>query len=162
MWKNRKIRNGVVNIEKDILLYIILGTGLIICAVTDLKSRIIYLPVIIAELLLISGFHIWQGSFSTVNVAGAVIVCLLFVIMGFVSGGQIGSGDAFLFMITGLGLGFMANIFIIMISFILAFLMAVFLVVIKHKSHNYSMPLAPFVLSAFAFYLIFNKTGGML
>ncbi len=141
-------------INKDILLYIILGVGLLICTITDLKNRVIYLSVIIAELLLLSGFHIWQESFLVVNIIGAVIVYVLFAVIGLVSGGQIGFGDAFLFAVTGLGLGFMANIFIIMLSFILAFCAATFLVVIKHKPHNYSIPLAPFVLSAFTFYLI--------
>lgn len=141
-------------INKDILLYIILGVGLLICTITDLKNRVIYLSVIIAELLLLSGFHIWQESFLVVNIIGAVIVYVLFAVIGLVSGGQIGFGDAFLFAVTGLGLGFMANIFIIMLSFILAFCAAAFLVVIKHKPHNYSIPLAPFVLSAFTFYLI--------
>lgn len=141
-------------IDKDILLYIILGIGLLICTVTDLKSKVIYLPVIIVELLLLSGFHIWQESFSVVNIVETVIVCVLFAVIGFVSGGQIGFGDAFLFAVTGLGLGFITNVFIIMLSFLLAFCAAVFLVVIKHKPHNYSMPLAPFVLSAFIFYII--------
>lgn len=140
--------------NKDILLYIVLGMGLVICTITDLKKREIYLPVIIFEILFIVGFHIWQKSFSLVSVLGALIVCILFVGAGFISGGQIGFGDAFLFAVTGLGLGVVANMFIVMLSFILAFCVAVFLVVIKHKSHNYSMPLAPFVLSAFACYLI--------
>ncbi len=140
--------------DKDILLYIVLGIGLVICTITDLKKREIYLPVIIFEILFVAGFHIWHKSFSPISALGALIVCLLFVVVGFISGGQIGLGDAFLFAVTGLGLGIMANIFIIMLSFILAFCMAIFLVVIKHKSHNYSMPFAPFILSAFTCYLI--------
>lgn len=148
---------GNLNTEKwgvIILLYVMLGTCLVICTVTDLKSKEIYLPVIIAELLLILGFHIWQKSFSPVSAIAAVVVCALFAVVGLISGGQIGSGDALLFAVTGFGLGFMANMFIIMLSFLFAFCAAVFLVVVKHKSHNYCMPLAPFVLSAFVCYVI--------
>lgn len=61
-------------INKDILLYIILGVGLLICTITDLKNRVIYLSVIIAELLLLSGFHIWQESFLVVNITGQLKV----------------------------------------------------------------------------------------
>ena len=98
-------------------------------------------------------FHIWQGSISPADIAGAVIICVLFMISSVASRGQLGFGDALLFAITGFGLGFMANIFIIMFSFILAFFAAVFLVVVKHKPRNYCMPLAPFVLSSFILYV---------
>ncbi len=151
--KKQKIRTGVIGIDKNILLYIILGAGLVICAITDLKNKVIYLPVIISELLLISGFHIWHKSFSLMSFAGAAIVCVLFIAAGFASGGQIGIGDALLFAVTGSGLGIMVNMFIIMLSFILAFCAAVFLVFVKHKSRNFCIPLAPFVLSAFAIYI---------
>lgn len=127
--------------------------GLLICTITDLKYKEIYFPVIIAELVLLSGFNIWQNRFVPADIAGAVIVCVLFILSGFISRGQIGTGDAFLFAVTGTGLGLMANIFIIMVTFIFAFCVAVFLVVVKHKPGSYSMPLAPFVLSSFVFYV---------
>jgi len=140
-------------IDSDVLLYIISGVCLMVCTITDIKSKKIYLAVIITGLLFIFGCHMWQGTFSFVNVITTLIVCILFIIASVLSGGQIGYGDAFLFAVTGSGLGFMANIFIIMFSFIFAFCAAVFFVVIKHKSHNYSMPLAPFVLGSFIFYV---------
>lgn len=137
----------------QILLYSILGISLIICTITDLKYKEIYLPVIIAGAVLVLCFHIWQQSISLADVAGAVIVCLFFAIFSIVTKGQFGMGDAFLFTLTGLGTGVMANIFIIMFSFILAFCAAVFLVAVKHKQRNYCMPLAPFVLGSFIFYV---------
>lgn len=140
--------------DKNILLYIILSIGLIICTITDLKSREIHVPVIIAELLLISCFHIWHQSFSFVSVIGAIIICVFFAAISFFSGGQIGLGDAFLFAVTGFGLGLMENIFIIMLTFIFTFCAALFLVFIKHKSRYCSIPLSPFVLSAFIIYLV--------
>lgn len=151
---NKKyIKTGGNNINNNILLYIILGIVLIICTITDFKYKEIYMPVIVAGLLLITCFHIWQKNFSYADIAGVFIVCLLFTVASFASRGQIGIGDAFLFTITGAGLGIMANIFIIMFSFILTFGVAVFLIIVKHKPRNYCIPLAPFVLSAFIVYL---------
>lgn len=126
---------------------------MLICTITDFKYKEIYMPVIIAGLVFITCFHIWQKSFSYADITGTFIICLLFIAVSLASRGQIGIGDAFLFTITGSGLGIMANIFIIMLSFILAFCVAVFLIIVKHKPRNYCMPLAPFVLSAFIFYL---------
>ncbi len=141
------------NIDKDILLYIILGTALLICTVTDLKYKEIYMPVVIAGLLLVLCFHIWQHNLQFKDMAGTIIVFMLFMAFSVASRGQLGTGDAFIFALTGLGLGIMANIFIIMFSFILAFFAAVFLVLVKHKPKNYGMPLAPFVLSSFIIYI---------
>ncbi|MCI9078339.1 MAG: prepilin peptidase [Lachnospiraceae bacterium] len=140
-------------INNDILLYIILGTVLIICTVTDLRYKEIYIPVIIAGLLLILCFHIWQQDFQFKDMAATIIVFMFFMVSSAASRGQLGTGDAFLFALTGLGLGIMANIFIIIFSFMLAFFAALFLVLVKHKPKNYGMPLAPFVLSSFIIYI---------
>ena len=134
------------NIDKDILLYIILGTALLICTVTDLKYKEIYMPVVIAGLLLVLCFHIWQHNLQFKDMAGTIIVFMLFMAFSAASRGQLGTGDAFIFALTGLGLGIMANIFIIMFSFILAFFAAVFNFLVKHKPNKYGMPLAPIVL----------------
>lgn len=141
------------NIDKDILLYIILGTVLIISTITDLKNKEIYMPVIIAGLLLVLCFHIWQQDFIIRDVAGTVVVFIFFIAFSVASRGQLGTGDAFLFALTGMGLGLMANIFIIMFSFILAFIVAIFLIFFKHKPKNYGIPFAPFVLSSFIIYV---------
>lgn len=140
-------------IDKNILLYIILGIILVICTVTDLKYKQIYMPVVIAGMLLVLCFHIWQCDLQFKDMAGTVIVFMFFMVSSAASRGQLGTGDAFIFALTGMGLGIMANIFIIMISFILAFLAAVFLVLVKHKPKNYGMPLVPFVLSSFIIYI---------
>ena len=67
------------NIDKDILLYIILGTALLICTVTDLKYKEIYMPVVIAGLLLVLCFHIWQHNLQFKDMAGTIIVFMLFM-----------------------------------------------------------------------------------
>ncbi len=141
MW-NRLNLMEEKNIDNNILLYIILGTALIICTVTDLKYKEIYMPVVAAGLLLVLCFHIWRQDFQLKDMASSAA-----------SRGQLGTGDAFLFALTGLGLGVMVNIFIIMFSLILAFFAAVFLVLVRHKPKNYGIPLAPFVLSSFIIYV---------
>lgn len=111
------------------------------------------MPVVIAGLLLVLCFHIWWNDLQFQDMAGTVIIFMLFMASSYASRGQLGTGDAFIFALTGLGLGIMANIFIIMSSFIQAFFTAVFLVLVKHKPKNYGMPLAPFVLSSFIIYI---------
>ena len=68
------------NIDKDIILYIILGTVLLICTITDLKYKEIYMPVIIAGLLLVVFFHIWQQDFKFRDIAGTVVIFVFFMV----------------------------------------------------------------------------------
>ena len=145
---------GRIKIKVDIIVYIILGIALLLCTITDLKYQEIYLSVIVADMVLLIGYHIWQNSFLAVDIIGVIAVGVVFGIICIASGNKIGSGDVLLFMLTGLGLGVYANIFIIMISFFCAFFAAIFLVTVRHKTKNYRMPLAPFVLCSFAVYSI--------
>ena len=144
---------GRIKIKLDIIVYVILGIALFLCTITDLKYQKIYLSVIAADMLLLTGYHIWQNSFFAVDIAGVIAVGVVFGVVCIASGNKIGSGDVLLFMLTGLGLGVYANIFIIMISFLGTFFVAVFLVTVMHKSKNYRMPLAPFILFSFIVYV---------
>lgn len=65
------------------------------------------------------------------------------------SGGQIGVGDAFLFGMTGAGLGWRENFMLIYVAFFLAFLAGLLLVVVKKKGRKYEIPLSPFMFAAF-------------
>ncbi len=106
------------------------------------------------DIFLIFCFHIWNKSLNGLDAAGAVGVFAIFLAVSVLTEGQLGAGDAFLFAVTGFGLGLTTNIFIITLSFTLSFIAAIFLVVVRHKGKNYAIPLAPFVFASFSIYVI--------
>ena len=58
-------------------------------------------------------------------------------------------GDAFLFGMTGAGLGWRKNFMLIYVAFFLVFIVALFLVAVRKKDRKYEIPLSPFVLLAY-------------
>ena len=130
---------------------VLLLVGLGVSSVQDLRWKKVWLPLLwgITVILLIKNYFDSRHGFSW-------LICALFFIVIFlvahrVSGGQIGVGDAFLFGMTGAGLGWKRNCMLVYATFFLAFLVALLLVVLRKKGRKYEIPLSPFVFAAYLF-----------
>lgn len=131
------------------MVKILLLIGLLISSVQDIREKKIWLPVLwgITIVLLLKKACENQNSPSW-------LLCSLFSILFFLalhrlSGRQIGVGDAFLFGMTGAGLGWRKNFVLIYVAFFLVFILALFLVAVRKKDRKYEIPLSPFVLLAY-------------
>lgn len=127
----------------------LVGVGLVIASYTDICKRKIWLPPLLAEtpILLIlncifghSGVSLWIASMGCFA---------LFYVISVVTGGQLGKGDAVLFGMTGAGIGLANNLLLIYLTFLIAFIAAVFQVVVRRADRKKQMPLAPMALGAF-------------
>ena len=67
---------------------------------------------------------------------------------------SIGFGDGWLFVVTGLFLGFKENAVLLFWTLILAGVFAVVCVALKKKGRNESMALGPFVLTAYVLFVL--------
>lgn len=91
----------------------------------------------------------WNFLFCSIS------VFLLFWLVGRLTKGQIGSGDAVVFFMTATELGFMKSIWLIYVSFLLAFFAAVFFFFVKKKGKKYEMPFVPFISLAYLILEVF-------
>ena len=130
---------------------VLLLVGLGVSSVQDLRWKKVWLPLLwgITVILLVKNYFDSRHGFSW-------LICALFFIVIFlvahrVSGGQIGVGDAFLFGMTGAGLGWKRNCMLVYATFFLAFLVALHLVVLRKKGRKYEIPLSPLVFAAYLF-----------
>jgi len=130
---------------------VLLLAGLGVASVQDLKWKKVWLPLpwAITVIVLIKNYFDSRNSLSW-------LMCFLFFILFFlvahrVSNGQIGVGDAFLFGMTGAGLGWRENFLLVYVTFFLAFLAGLFLVLVRKKGRRYEIPLSPFMFVAFVF-----------
>lgn len=130
---------------------VLLMVGLGVSALQDLRWKKVWLPLLwgITAILLVKNFLVGRNGLSWFLCA-LVFICFFLGIHG-VSGGQIGMGDAFLFGMTAAGLGWKANCMLVYVTFLLAFVVALPLAVMKKRGRNYEMPLSPFVFMAFLF-----------
>jgi Type IV leader peptidase family. len=130
---------------------VLLMVGLGVSALQDLRWKKVWLPLLwgITTILLLKNFLVSNKGFSWFLCA--IFFLAFFLAMHRISGGQIGVGDAFLFGMTGAGLGWKGNCILVYVTFFLTFVVALPLVVLKKRGRKYEMPLSPFVLAAYLF-----------
>lgn len=127
---------------------IILILVLFICAVMDIRKKMIYLPFIIFSSLIIVFMQIAAKELDLASVMAAVIVMLIVCGISVISRGQLGLGDGLLLGMTGLGLGVSDNLCMLLYCFMGVFFVAMLWVLIFHGKKESRIPLAPFVLAA--------------
>lgn len=146
------MRLGNMQVEKEmieIFLYSLVLLGLIIESVEDIREKKVWIPIILLILPALLIFNCRIGNGTVFLFVGSFGIGALFYFISMITNGQLGKGDALVFCMTGAGIGLADNLFVIYITFLLAFLVAAFLWLIKKVGKDYRMPLIPFVLCAY-------------
>ena len=114
-------------------------------AFEDFKSkRIPMLPVFLCGILGVI-LHIFFQTRSIGEITGGLLVGVALLAISIITRGKIGKGDGFLFMVTGVYLGFWNNLLLLWLSCVLAGIIGIFILVIKKKDKRYQLPFVPFV-----------------
>lgn len=125
---------------------ILVGILLCLCSITDLKQKAIplsYLIIGFALLVVLILLHKDLGYLSRLkgmSIGGAILV------LGKVTRGQIGDGDGILFCLTGLGLGFWDNFYLLFLSLFFSAVFSIVMLVIKKMNRKQTFPFVPFML----------------
>ena len=131
------------------IVYIIVACVLLVCAITDWYSYEIWIPVVLCPvpvmlyLLKLGGEEIWKNTFVGVVITG------VFLLVGFVTRGQIGKGDCFLLGLISIGMEWWQIMSVLFIIFSLASIFGILLVLVRKKSRKYKIPFAPFIMAAY-------------
>lgn len=137
-----------------IITYIVVGIGLLICTITDIRSKKIYLGVVIPVSIICIVLNIITGKLNIFELISLIITGVLFITISIISGGQLGLGDVCIYIMTGIGIGSINNIYLIFISFMIAALGAAYLMLVKKKGRKYQMPLTPYVMAGYIIYFV--------
>lgn len=154
-------RKGMFMVQDvlEIFIYVFILAGLILEVVEDVTEKKIWMPVIVIELPVLLGVNYWLGKGGILLLIASFGIGGFFYLISVLTKEQIGKGDAFIFCMTGAGLGMIENLLLIYITFLLAFFVAIFLWGIKRVGKKYSMPLMPFVLCAYMVVMGLHVTG---
>lgn len=128
------------------LIQIVLLIALGISSLSDVRCRKISLNIILIAMVLIIIALGLYGQLSVHRILGTVMVCGLFIGMSVITGEKIGMGDGLLIALIQLAFGLQRNIEIMMLSFCIAFVIAVCLFVSKKVDRDTKIPLAPILL----------------
>lgn len=134
-------------ISKLVLLFF-----LFVIAWKDYKTQLIEIrQLVIMGIWGIVSCGSWEAVYQAIG--GAVSGCIILLI-AWCSKECVGLGDGYLFMITGIFLGFIQNITLLMASLLLAGSFAIGCLVLKKKKGDDRMALGPFVLTAYVLFIL--------
>lgn len=139
----------------DVLLKGTIVLGLFaVTAYRDWKEKSIYLyiPIIAAIVSII--LHLVYRNNSLVDMLSGAGIGAVMILIAWVSKESVGIGDGVMLMVSGLFLGFRANMELFITALLLAGVAALMLMVGMRKERSYRMPFIPFLLVAYVFQLI--------
>lgn len=131
-----------------------------VMSLEDIKRKRVgmVLPLVMAMAGIV--FHmVWQKQ-SIYDIFGGFLIGAAMLLISHVSSGAVGSGDAVLFMVTGIYLGFFINMALLFISLVLAAFFGLFGIIRGRFTRKSRLPFLPFVLAGYVVILI--VTGGKL
>jgi Flp pilus assembly protein protease CpaA len=136
------------------LLWVPFVALMIIAAATDLRNRTIYDWMTVPGLVYFLAVHRLLGDLGWMELgAGVCGLGGLALLLAVLSGGRLGGGDIKLFAMLGAGLGWSAGIWVFLLTFLLAALVAWPMLLIRRwASHQgewtKELPMAPFMAAS--------------
>ena len=126
------------------------GIGMVFAVITDLWQKKIAEYVIFTITIVLLFMQSCSGN-------GFIWICSLgsgsiFYMISLLTKEKIGKGDAFLFGMTGAAMGLWKNVMIIYISFMIAFVVALYLIILRKKNKETAFPFAPCI--GLAYFLV--------
>ena len=132
-----------------IIINAVLFLFLVICAVTDIRHKEIYLKVLIpfaiAGLIL---FIIYRPVSIFEEILG-IMTGLVFIGLWAISDGKIGLGDALLMTVTGIFKGGRENAGLIMTAMLMSAVYSIYCLAAKKADRHTKFAFAPFILISF-------------
>lgn len=83
-----------------------------------------------------------------------ILVGIFLSLVSRLSRGEVGQGDALVYLVTGLALGFFRNLELLILSLFLAAITGLILLVIRRVGRKHAMPFIPFTAIAYGVVLI--------
>lgn len=127
----------------------LLLTFLAINAYTDLKKNKIYLLTSLIYFFIGGVVFIFNNNYNLPSLIGGLALGVVLLIVGKVSAQAVGLGDGLIFLVTGVYLGFIRNLALLLYGLIICAVVSLFLLVFRKLKIKESIPFVPFVFIAF-------------
>ena len=139
---------------------VVLGILLCICAAEDMYCKKLHLALLAAYG--VAGFIIYMmdGTMRPLDLVGGMGIGLVLVVLSYLSKGAVGLGDGILCVVTGIYLGAVGNMLLLLIALMIVGLWALISISILKRNKKYEIPFAPMVLVAY-FIICINGFGGL-
>jgi len=132
----------------------LLLTFLAINTYTDIKKKKISIMVSVIFFIVGMVLTLVSKEHTLVSVLGGLGVGALLILMGKISRQAVGFGDGIIFLVTGLYLGFVRNLVLLLYGLVICALASIIFLVIRKFKMKDKIPFAPFILTSFIMMLI--------
>lgn len=130
---------------------IFLGIFLLICSVTDIRSKRISAVVLIVFAAAGCVLFFIYRPVSLFEEAAGLLVGTVFIGLSILTEGKVGLGDGLMMLVTGVFLGARENSGLIMTACLFSAFFSLFCLILKKAGRNTELPFAPFILISFIF-----------
>lgn len=141
----------------DLYQYVLTGTVLGICSVTDLRHKVVYKKVLILYGLLVLAGYGTAGKVSGETILYGIIPGVVCLLLSKFSGQALGYGDSILILFTGCSLGIQNCVGLVIWAFLCSGLWALFLVGIKRADRKMQIPFVPFLMIGFGIQILMSR-----
>lgn len=128
---------------------IVLGIVLFVLSIQDIRTKTVnvlwLIPVVVAAI----GDMLIYRSMDFSSVAAGVFAGAVFILLSVITKECIGMGDALIFCISGMILGFWRNIVMIFAGMLIAAVFSLVGIVLKKFNKKSKIPLIPFVFTGY-------------
>lgn len=133
----------------EIIKIVVLGVFLLIEGIRDLqKHKVSMITVMIAGILgVIFQFGIIQEN--GLKIIGGILIGIVLLSLAKITREKIGYGDGWIFVVTGIYMGFRNNMYLLLLSLFLASLVSICLLVFKKVNKKTELPFVSFVLPGY-------------
>ena len=133
----------------EIIKIVVLGVFLLIEGIRDLqKHKVSMITVMIAGILgVIFQFGIIQEN--GLKIIGGILIGIMLLLLAKMTREKIGYGDGWIFVVTGIYMGFRNNMYLLLLSLFLASLVSICLLVFKKVNKKTELPFVSFVLPGY-------------
>ena len=133
----------------EIIKIVVLGVFLLIEGIRDLqKHKVSMITVMIAGILgVIFQFGIIQEN--GLKIIGGILIGIVLLLLAKMTREKIGYGDGWIFVVTGIYMGFRNNMYLLLLSLFLASLVSICLLVFKKVNKKTELPFVSFVLPSY-------------
>ncbi len=126
---------------------------LVFFAVGDMRKRSLSLAALTAVLVAAAGLRLFCFGNVVSGLAGGISGGLV-ILIAKLSRGQIGNGDGILLAVTGILLGFWANMELFLAGLFFSAFFSAGAIVLLHKGRGYRIPFVPFLAAAQVFRML--------
>jgi leader peptidase (prepilin peptidase) / N-methyltransferase len=130
----------------ELLIKLMMGIMLLLCAVQDVRKKKVFLWVIILGAVFIGICIPFCHVGSIMDRLGGFAVGAVVITISMATHGKIGIGDGILLCVTGLGLGFWGNLELFAIALLFAAIISIILLIFRLADRKKSIPFVPFLL----------------